>query len=61
MSYIIYFKSRSNMSDKSTWRKELLPDDTTIREVAMATKLGGCEGFAIVRNKELITFKWLNK
>lgn len=61
MSYIIYFKSRANMSDKSTWRKEPLPHDATIREIAMATKLGGCEGFAIVRDNEIITFKWLQK
>lgn len=61
MSYIIYFKSRANMSDKSTWRKELLPDDATIREIAMAANLGGCEGFAIVRNNEVLTIKWLKK
>lgn len=30
---VLYFKSRKNFQDKSTWRKEQLPEDYTDKEV----------------------------
>lgn len=57
-TYAIYFHSRKNMADTSTWRKERMPQDYTENEVAQAAKLAGCEGYAIVKNGQLRSFKW---
>lgn len=59
MKYIIYFKSREKMSDKSTWAKEVVPEDATIAEIRLATKLGGCEGFAIVSGDKVEKMEWI--
>lgn len=61
MKYIIYFKSRKDMRDTSTWAKEIMPKDATIDEIREATKLGGCEGFAIAdRNiKRIFVMEWI--
>jgi len=59
----LYFKSRKNFNDKSTWSKEQLPSDYTTEEVKQAAHLAGCEGYAIVSNfaqpnQQILTFKW---
>lgn len=59
----LYFKSRKNFQDKSTWRKEELPNNYTNKEVLDAAKLAGCEGVAIIANFGMINqqiklFKW---
>lgn len=50
MVHALYFKSRKNFSDKSTWTKELMPSDYTREEVAEAARLAGMEGYAIVKD-----------
>lgn len=62
-TFALYFHSRKNFSDKSTWGKELLPVDYTENEVATAAKVAGCEGYAIMDNskpvgQEILSFKW---
>lgn len=61
MKYIIYFKSREKMSDKSTWAKEPMPKDATLNEIRHATKYGKCEGFAIVDSEinKVCTMEWI--
>ena len=59
----LYFKSRKNFKDKSTWKKEELPEDYTNKEVLDAAKLAGCEGVAIIANfgkanHQVKLFKW---
>ena len=59
----LYFKSRKNFQDKSTWRKEELPKDYTNSEVLDAAKIAGCEGVAIIANfgktnQEVKLFRW---
>ena len=59
----LYFKSRKNFKDKSTWRKEKLPKDYTNSKVLDAAKMAGCEGVAIIANfgktnQKIILFKW---
>ena len=59
----LYFKSRKNFQDKSTWRKEELPNNYTNKEVLDAAKLAGCEGVAIIANfgktnQQIKLFKW---
>lgn len=59
----LYFKSRKNFQDKSTWRKEELPNNYTNKEVLNAAKMAGCEGIAIIANfgmtnQKVILFKW---
>ena len=46
----LYFESRKNFKDKSTWKKEKLPKDYTNSEVLDAAKMAGCEGVAIIAN-----------
>lgn len=46
----LYFESRKNFEDKSTWKKEKLPKDYTNSEVLDAAKMAGCEGVAIIAN-----------
>lgn len=41
MLLALYFHSRKNFNDKSTWGKEQLPQDYSCQEVAQATKLRG--------------------
>ena len=59
----LYFKSRKNFQDKSTWKKKELPKDYTDREVLDADKLASCEGVAIIAdfgkaNHQVKLFKW---
>ena len=59
----LYFKSRKNFHDISTWKKEELPKDYTNKEVLDAAKLAGCEGVAIIANfgkanQKVELFKW---
>ena len=59
----LYFKSRKNFHDMSTWKKEELPNDYTNKEVLDAAKLASCEGVAIIANfgktnQKVILFKW---
>ena len=59
----LYFKSRKNFKDKSTWRKEKLPKDYTNSEVLDAAKIASCEGVAIIANfgkanQEVKLFRW---
>lgn len=59
----LYFKSRKNFQDKSTWEKEELPEDYTDKEVLDAAKLAGCEGVVIIANfgkanQQVKLFKW---
>ena len=59
----LYFKSRKNFQDKSTWRKEELPNNYTNKEVLDAAKLAGCEGVAIIANfgkanQKVELFRW---
>lgn len=59
----LYFKSRKNFQDKSTWKKEELPEDYTDQEVLAVAKLAGCEGVAIIANfgkanYQVKLFKW---
>lgn len=56
--YAIYFQSRKHMADTSTWRKEKMPSDYTEKEVAIAAKLAGCEGYAIVKDNQTISLRW---
>ena len=58
--YALYFKSRKNFADKSTWGKEKMPSDYTEKEVAKAARLAGCEGYAIwdFTTNKAISFKW---
>ena len=63
MLLALYFHSKKNFNDKSTWGKEKLPQDYSCQEVAQAAKLAGCEGYAIIDNKasssnQIIEFKW---
>lgn len=63
MKHVIYFKSRKNLQDTSTWSKELLPSDYTINEIRQVCKIVGFEGYAIVENlgtenQQTIDFKW---
>ena len=46
----LYFESRKNFKDKSTWKKEKLPKNYTNSEVLDAAKMAGCEGVAIIAN-----------
>ena len=46
----LYFESRKNFKDKSTWKIEKLPKDYTNSEVLDAAKGAGCEGVAIIAN-----------
>ena len=59
----LYFTSRKYFRDKSTWRKEELPEDYTNEEVLYAAKLANCEGVAIIANfgkpnQQVKLFKW---
>ena len=63
MLLALYFHSRKNFNDRSTWGKEQLPQDYSCQEVAQAAKLAGCEGYAIIDNEasprnQVIDFKW---
>ena len=60
MKYIIYFSSRKDFKDKSTWGKEIYPSDATVAEVRRAAKLAGQEGFAIVnfKTQKTLHFEW---
>lgn len=62
-TFALYFHSRKNFSDKSTWGKELLPVDYTENEVAKAAKVTGCAGYAIMddskpADNKVLSFKW---
>ena len=57
-TYAIYFRSRKEMRDCRTWKKEKMPCDYTEKEVAMAAKLAGCEGYAIVMNNDVKSIMW---
>lgn len=46
----LYFESRKNFKDKSTWKIEKLPKDYTNSEVLDAAKMDDCEGVAIIAN-----------
>ena len=46
----LYFESRKNFKDKSTWKKEKLTKDYTNSEVLDAAKMAGCEGVATIAN-----------
>jgi len=61
--YALYFKSRKDFSNKSTWRKEKLPSDWTEGEIEQAAKLAGVEGYAIINldTNFIDTFKWFVK
>lgn len=59
--YVIYFHSRKRMAGTRTWRKERMPGDYTEKEVAMAARFAGCEGYAIVKNNEILNMKWFVK
>lgn len=39
MLLALYFHSKKNFNDKSTWGKEQLPQDYSCQEVAQAAKL----------------------
>lgn len=59
----LYFKSRKNFKDKSTWKKEELLEDYTDKEVLDAAKLAGCKGVTIIANfgkanNQVKLFKW---
>lgn len=59
----LYFKSRKNFRDISTWIKEELPKDYTNKGVLDAAKLVGCEGVAIIDNfgkvnQQIKLFRW---
>ena len=59
----LYFKSRKNFHDMSTWKKEELPNDYTNKEVLDAAKLASCEGVAIIdnfgkANQQIKLFRW---
>lgn len=54
MVYIVYFKSRKNFRDASTWAKEVCPKDATIDEIRQAAKLFGNEGFAVMKDGKAI-------
>lgn len=59
----MYFKSRKNFKDKSTWKKEELPEDYTEKGILDAAKLAGCQGVAIIANfgkanHQVKLFKW---
>lgn len=66
MLLALYFHSRKNFNDRSTWGKEQLPQDYSCQEVEQAAKLAGCEGYTIIDNEasprnQVIEFKWLTK
>ena len=58
MKTILYFHSRKNFTDKSTWGKEQLPPDYTDEEIKEVCRLAGIEGYAIVENNKVLTMKW---
>ena len=47
MLYILYFASRKNFKNPSTWEIEVAPADYTLEEIRETSKLAGKEGFAI--------------
>lgn len=57
-TYAIYFRSRKRMADTSTWSKEKMPSDYTEQEVAMAARLAGCEGYAIIKDNQTKSLRW---
>ena len=58
MVYIVYFKSRKNFRDTSTWAKEVCPVDATLSEIQQAAKLSGNDGFAIMKDGKAIHLEW---
>lgn len=58
MKTILYFHSRKNFADKSTWGKEQLPPDYTDEEIREVCRLAGVEGYAIIENNKVSTMKW---
>lgn len=58
MKTILYFHSRKNFTDKSTWGKEQLPPDYTDEEIREVCRLAGVEGYAIIENNKVSTMKW---
>lgn len=55
---ILYFKSRANYRDTSTWAKEVCPKDATINEIRQAAKMFNNEGFAVMKNGKAIHMEW---
>ena len=63
MLLALYFHSRKNFNDTSTWSKEQSPPAYSYQEAAQAATLAGCEGYAIIDNQaslrnQVIEFKW---
>lgn len=60
MKYVIYFKSRENYQDTSTWSKELLPSDFTLKEIREVCNLLKIEGFALtdVSGSKIVHLEW---
>lgn len=58
MKYVIYLKSRVNYHDVSTWSKELLPSEFSLKEIREVCNLLKIEGFALSDGKEIIHLEW---
>lgn len=61
MVYIVYFKSRKNFRDTSTWAKEVCPADAKIDEIRQAARVFGNEGFAVMKDGKAIHMEWFVK
>lgn len=60
MKYVIYLKSRANYHDVSTWSKELLPSDFTLKEIREVCNLLKIEGFALTNasGNKIVHLEW---
>ena len=60
MLYILYFASRKNFKDQSTWAKEVAPADYTLEEIREVSKLADKEGFAIwnATQRKTVHMEW---
>lgn len=59
--FVIYFKSRSNYKDASTWLKELLPNDFNLDELRKVCKIVGIDGFGLTNanGTKIIHLEWI--
>lgn len=59
--FVIYFKSRSNYKDISTWSKELLPNDFNLDELREVCKMVGLDGFGLTNanGTKIVHLEWI--
>lgn len=61
VGYIIYFKSRANYKDTSTWAKEALYDEFSMDEIRQVCKIVGLDGFGLTNanGTKIVHLEWL--